>query len=230
MILGSLRFAIWCKSSILTASSILIGLVPSNACGSAVLWPVLGPQEIGAELIEAWAADLAHYQVDLAPEDVDRLFDAGQSAGGGGVERRPPHEAEIGAEAERDQDVGATPHPAVKQQGQLVADRRLDRRQHVERARRLVELAPAMVRDEDAVAADIEGALRIGRAHDALDDERAREELPIGLQVAPGLRVERPNRRGEFVNFLGVRARRRVGLPVAEHRRAAAALQVFDDP
>src|SRR6266446_8336269 len=104
MILGSLRFAIWCRSSILMASSILIG-VPSNACRSAVLRPIVGPQEIGAELIEARTADLPHHQVDLAPEDVDRLLDAGQSAGRGAVERRPAHETEIGAEAERDQDV-----------------------------------------------------------------------------------------------------------------------------
>src|SRR5260370_40404765 len=124
MILGSLRFAIWCRSSILTASSILIGLAPLNACRSAVLRPVLGPQEIGAELTEARTADLAHYQVDLAREYVDRLLDAGQSAGGGTIERRSPHKAEIGAEAERDQDVGATPHPPVEQQGQLVPHRR----------------------------------------------------------------------------------------------------------
>src|SRR6266852_3773179 len=165
MILGSLRFAIWCRSSILTASSILIG-VPYNACGSAVFRPVAGPQEVGAELIEARTADLPHHQIDLVDEDVDRLLDAGQSAGGGAVERRAPHEAEIRTEAQSDQDVGAAPHAAVEQEGQLVADRRLDRRQHVERARRLVELAPAMLGDEDAVAADIEGALRIGRAHD----------------------------------------------------------------
>src|SRR5216684_1905600 len=151
MILGSLRFAIWCRSSILTASSILIGLPP---CRLAVLRPVVGPQEIGAELAEARTAYLAHHEVDLIDEDVDRLLDAGQSAGRGAVERRPSHEAEIGAETQRDQDVGAAPHAAVEQQGQLVADRRLDRRQDVERARRLVELAPAMIGDEDAVAAD----------------------------------------------------------------------------
>src|SRR6266487_4299313 len=115
---------------------------PFNACRSAVFRPVVGPQEIGAELIEAWTTDLPHHQIDLAPEDVDSLLYPRQPAGGGAVERRPPHEAEIGAETERDQDVGAAPDPAVEQQRELVADRRLDRRQHVERARRLVELAP----------------------------------------------------------------------------------------
>src|SRR5260370_34000899 len=117
MILGSLRFAIWCRSSILTASSILIG-VPSHACRSAVLRPVVGPQEIGAELAEARTADLPHHQIDLVDEDVDCLLDAGQSAGRGAVERRPPHETELGAEAKRDQDVSAPPDPAIEQHSQ----------------------------------------------------------------------------------------------------------------
>src|SRR6266436_4900327 len=55
---------------------------PSN-----IARPVVAPQEIGAELIEARAADLAHHQVDLVDEDVDRLFHAGKPAGGGTIER-----------------------------------------------------------------------------------------------------------------------------------------------
>src|SRR3984893_9344358 len=112
---------------------------------SHVARPVVAPQEIGAELIEAGTADLAHDQIDLADKDVDRLFDPGEPAGGSTIQGRAPHEAEIGAETERDQDIGAAANPAVEQQGQLVADRSLDRRQHVERARRLVELARAMI-------------------------------------------------------------------------------------
>src|SRR5271165_4339627 len=112
---------------------------------SDVPLPVVTPQEIGAELIEAGAADLAHDKVDLVVENRDRLLDTGQTAGGRAIEGRAPHEAEIGAEAQRDQDVGAAANPAVEQQGQPVANRLLDRRQHVERARRLIELAPTVV-------------------------------------------------------------------------------------
>jgi hypothetical protein len=36
-----------------------------------------GPQEIGPELIEARATDLAHDEVDLAAEDVECLLYAG---------------------------------------------------------------------------------------------------------------------------------------------------------
>ena len=49
--------------------------------------PVVAPQEIGPELVEARAADLAHDQVDLAAEDVDCLLDPGQAR------RRPRRKA-----------------------------------------------------------------------------------------------------------------------------------------
>ena len=65
----------------------------------------------------------------------------GEPAGDRAVERRPAEEHELRAEAQRDQDVGAAPHAAVEHHRHAVADRRLDRRQHVERGRRLVELA-----------------------------------------------------------------------------------------
>src|SRR5579884_4484961 len=134
---------------------------------SAVALPVFLPQEIGTELVEAGAADLAHDQVDLAAEDVDRLLDAVETARDRAVQRRPAEEAEFRAEAHRDQDVGAAPHAAVEHDSQPVADRRDYRRQHVERGRGLVELARAVVRHDDAVAADLGTADRIGRAHDA---------------------------------------------------------------
>ena len=52
----------------------------------------------------------------------------------------------------------AATNPAVEQQGQLVAHRGLDRRQHVERAGCLVELTPAMIGHQDPVATDVERA------------------------------------------------------------------------
>src|SRR5260370_31221346 len=74
--------------------------------------PVVAPQEIGAELVEARNADLAHHQVDLAAEDVDRLLYAGQPTGHRAVERPPAEEHDVRAEAQRDQDIGAAPHAA----------------------------------------------------------------------------------------------------------------------
>ena len=62
---------------------------------SAVLRPVVAPQEIGPELVEARAADLAHDEVDLAAEDVDRLLDPGKPAGDRAVKRRAAEEDEL---------------------------------------------------------------------------------------------------------------------------------------
>src|SRR5207302_1540206 len=99
-------------------------------------------------------ADLPHDEVDLAAEDVDDLFDARNSADDGAVKGWPAEEHELGAEAEGDEDIGAAPDPAVEHHRHLVADRRLDRGQSLERSRRLIELAAAMVRDNDPVDTD----------------------------------------------------------------------------
>src|SRR5207237_3007600 len=155
---------------------------------SAVLRPILAPQEVGAELVEARAADLAHDEIDFAAEDVDHLIDARNSADNGAVKRRAAEEHELGAEAERDQDVGTAPDPTVEHHRHLIAHRRLDRRQSLERSRGPVELAAAMVGYDDAVDPDLGGANRVGRVENAFDDERARKQAPVALEVAPGLR------------------------------------------
>jgi hypothetical protein len=50
----------------------------------------LAPQEVGAELAEARAANLAHNELDFAAENVDHLLDARKAAGNGDVEGRRP--------------------------------------------------------------------------------------------------------------------------------------------
>jgi len=61
-------------------------------------------------------------------KDVDRLFDAGQTARCRAIKCRAPHDDKIGTEAQRYQDVGAAPHSAVKHDSCAVADRCVDRR------------------------------------------------------------------------------------------------------
>src|SRR6184192_2861235 len=81
--------------------------LPFRECSvarSAVALPIVLPQEIGAELVEAGAADLAHHQIDLVDEDIDRFLDPGKPASRGAVEGRPAEETEISTEAQRDQD------------------------------------------------------------------------------------------------------------------------------
>src|SRR5947209_9545231 len=111
-------------------------IAPSPGLSLPVARPVVIPQEIGAELIEARAADLAHDEVDLAAEDVDRLLDPGEPARHRAIEGRSAEKAELRPEAHRDHDVGAAPDAAVEHHGLAVADGALHRRQHVERGRR----------------------------------------------------------------------------------------------
>src|SRR5260370_26920020 len=87
-----------------------------------------------------------------------------------------------------------------------------------------------MIRYEDPVATDIERSQRIGRANNAFYHEGAREQLAVGLQIAPSLRVEWTQQAGVLVDCLSVRPSGRVGLPVAQHRGPAAALEIFDNP
>jgi len=63
----------------------------------------------------------------------------------------------------------------------LFANRGLDRRQYVERGRRLVELTSAMVGNNDPVAADLSGTQCISRIRNPFDDQGARELPPIVL-------------------------------------------------
>src|SRR5579883_3043806 len=203
---------------------------PGAAGGrSAVVLPVLAPQEIGSELIEARAADLAHDEIDLVLQDRDRLGGAGHAADDRAVQRRPAEKYEARPEAQRDQDVGVAAHAAVEHDGQPVAERGVNGRQDVERGRRLVELAAAMVRDDDAVDADLGGAQGVGRMHDAFDDQRAREQLAVAFEVAPSLGVRRHLVSGEGNGLFLAGAVRRVGRPVVEGGGAARA-QIFDDP
>ena len=87
-----------------------------------------------------------------------------------------------------------------------------------------------MVGHEDPVATDIERPQCIGRAHNPLYDKGAREQLAVGLEIAPSLGIERTQRAGMLVDRLGVRPGRGIGLPILQHRRAAAAFEIFDDP
>ena len=46
---------------------------PALSNQSDVSRPVVAPQEVGADFTEARAADLAHYEVNLAAEDIERV-------------------------------------------------------------------------------------------------------------------------------------------------------------
>ena len=61
-----------------------------------------------------------------------------------------------------------------------------DRRQHVDRRRRRLELPAAMIGDLNAVEADRDRSLRIVGMHDALHHHRPFPEIAIALDLVPG--------------------------------------------
>ena len=76
------------------------------------------------------------------------------------------------AEREHANDVEAGANAAVGKHGHAVADRVGDRRQRASGRRHAVELAAAVVGDDDAVGAESAAATRILGVENALDDQR----------------------------------------------------------
>ena len=106
----------------------------------------------------------------------------------GGPERvqvGPAGHAGPGAEGDRLDDVAPPPHPAVADHLEAIADRVDDRCDEVDRRRRRVELAAAVVRQGDRLDAVLGGEHGVGDALDALDDHRAVPDRPHPLDVAP---------------------------------------------
>ena len=93
----------------------------------------------------------------------------------------------------------------------------MDGGQHLDRRRRPVELACAMVRHHDAVDTHGRGAGGIVGMHDALEHELAGPQPPEGLDVLPqhGGGHLRPDK---FHHLGRSRAARRICLPVRQHR------------
>src|SRR5712692_6776224 len=148
--------------------------------------PVAVYQEALIELIQARTANLRHREIDLAPQNTDRLAHPRNSAGCRAIERRSPAKNEARAQRQRDQDIRATPHPAVQHNRHPVADRLPDRRQRFERGGSPVELPPAMIRHDDSVDADIRGAAGVVGMQNAFDDQMARPQFAELLEVFPG--------------------------------------------
>src|SRR5262249_56562157 len=90
-------------------------------------------------------------------------------------ERRPPGQDRTGAERERLEDVGAASDPSVEQHLDPAADGVNDLRQRVDRGRDAVELAPAVVGDDEAGGAVLAGEAGVLR----------REHAPPGAPGAP---------------------------------------------
>ena len=74
---------------------------------------------------------------------------------------------------------------AVHHEGCLVRDCLTNLRQYSKRFHGAVQLARAVIRDNDAVCAQGDSALDVGRMQDALYDQVAAPSLPDSLDIAP---------------------------------------------
>ena len=123
-------------------------------------------------------ADERERQVGLGRELLQHRAHALLAADGETVRVGTAEEHRVGAERERLDDVGASADAAVDEQ------RKVDRRAHllerVERRDRAVDLAAAVVRDDDAVDLRRDRAPRVLRGEHALHEQRQR-----GLRAKP---------------------------------------------
>src|SRR4051794_3836173 len=107
------------------------------------------------------------------------------AGGGEAVDVKSTDRHRIGAEDDRLDDIGAAGDRAVDDDTGAPGDRLDDFRQHSDRAQPLIELAPAMVRDIDAIDPVIDRNLGVLGGGDALQDQR-NVEIPLDpLDVLP---------------------------------------------
>ena len=95
------------------------------------------------------------------------------------------------AERQRLDDVDAAAEAAVDQHRRCAADRLDDARQRADRGDCAVELAPAVIGDDDSVGAALQRFARIVRMQKALDHQRAAPLPAQPFDVAPADRRDR---------------------------------------
>src|SRR5687768_14878452 len=98
------------------------------------------------------------------------MRNTGFAGDGEAPELRPADEAGLGAERERLDDIAAAAHAAVDEDRDAPFDGRDNVGQSVDRRRRTVELAAAMVRHDEPVNAVIDRRLRLLGMKNALED------------------------------------------------------------
>ena len=141
---------------------------------------VRGPMSAGVGVAEERQREL-----EFLAQDGDRALDAGRAAGRQRPVDRPADEDALGTERTGDGDVEAAAHAAVDPDLGPAADGRDDLGQHVDRGRHPVELARAVVADDDRVDAVLDGQPGVLGGQDPLHHERQRRPGPDRREVGP---------------------------------------------
>src|SRR6266481_2604857 len=192
-------------------------MAPRTGCGS-------GPAHVlRAELRDGIAAELPEYSVDFAAQNAERALHARLAPSGQAVQRGAADHDRLRTERECLDDVRTAAEAAVDENGEAVADRAHDLRQHIDRCETGVELPPAVITQHDAVATQCRGTFGVRHVQHPFDEEPAAPQLPDPGDVIPadGRIEQRWNHRAAAERGGGGWGQE--GLEVAEARHALAA-------
>lgn len=114
--------------------------------------------EVGTELGDRPTAELTEHAVDLAGEYLQRPLDAVRTSGGEAIQGRAPQHHGVRAEGQSLHDISSPTKAAIDDGSHAAAHGRGDLREHVEWGDAGVQLSSAMVRDHDALTAEVSGS------------------------------------------------------------------------
>lgn len=122
-------------------------------------------------IFDARHARETHAQSNFIHEEAQTQLDAFLALVRQSPEHGPSNPAEVRAESEGLEDVGAVADTAVDMNGDFAVDGGHDFRKGVKRGQGAVELAAAVVRDDDAVDAVVDGQYGVFGCRDPLDPD-----------------------------------------------------------
>src|SRR5579875_3781449 len=126
-----------------------------------------------------------HRDVELVADDLDRFGHPRLTRGPQTVNESASDQAGAGAESEGAQDVLTAADPAVEKHLDLRADGIGDLREHGDRRWSAVELATAMIRNDDRRGSGLRRDLRILDVEDPFEDELPGPKAAHPLDVLP---------------------------------------------
>ena len=125
-------------------------------------------------------------QVEFGDEVAEHRLGARRPTDREAVDPGPADQHRMCSQREGDQDVRAAPNSAVKQHRYPPLDCGDDARQRIQRADRPVELASAVVADDDTVGSVFDGELRVIRVLDSLQQDGKFGALANEIEILPG--------------------------------------------
>src|SRR5579863_1405138 len=143
------------------------------------------------ELGDAVPAAERERAIDLAAEKLERPIDAVLAGAGDAPELRASDQDRARAERQRLDHVDAAPEAAVDHDRGLTAGRLDHPGKRADRSDGAVELAAAMIGDDDSIDAALDRLSRFVRMQEALEDERPAPQAAQPIDVMPAdVRIE----------------------------------------